>query len=127
MIAEQYVSYEVAKLLQQKGFTETCNSYYTEDGILHIDGFHYQHSNIMFAPTHQMALAWLRNNNIDVCISVGLVGKECKKFYFWCPCIQKTCYFEYPINKADGSCEEIALTYEDAIEAALKYCLTELL
>ena len=65
MIKETYCSYEVAKLLKEKGFHEPCIATYNsttknfqveeiyEDWTIHWKGY-------ISAPTQQMAMAWLR-------------------------------------------------------------------
>lgn len=46
MITEDYVSFEIAKLLKEKGFDEECQQYYGD----------YEYP----CPTLQMAMKWLR-------------------------------------------------------------------
>lgn len=66
MITEDYVSFEVAKLLKEKGFDEYCEQIYDGDGDLsrNICGYiNEEKANEFFsalAPTHQMAMKWLR-------------------------------------------------------------------
>ena len=63
MIYEAYVSYEVAKLLKEKGFEGRCSAYYTNTGLL-CCGNTYTHCDMMLktdfdicmAPTQQMAM-----------------------------------------------------------------------
>lgn len=116
MITEDYVSFEVAKLLKEKGFKERTYGVYNSEG-----GFSTNNPDICWnekdipfisAPTHQMALKHLRKtykvhfeilyraNRYEVfimtieelprCICRGITGK----------------------------------TYEEAVEKALKYYLT---
>jgi len=61
-ITEDYVSFETAKLLREKGFDEKTLSYY-EDGILyHGDWFEWNRSPLgqIAAPSQAMAMKWLR-------------------------------------------------------------------
>ena len=65
-IKEEYVSFETAKLLKEKGFNEPCicysygnsmNNYFSKPRI--IDGANSDASYILL-PTQQMAMKWLR-------------------------------------------------------------------
>lgn len=121
MITEDYVSFEVAKLLKEKGFNESIWTCYIEHEIFHYD---YTSSNsdliddVISAPTHQMAMAWLREvHKIHITIS-PVSGKgynatlcdvgDFDDFNY----IGETDYFLHP---------------EEAVEAALKICLENLI
>ena len=64
MITEDYCSFEISKLLKEKGFDECCRAFITpnvsfaleEDRVFN----HLLSNNEYAAPTHQMALKWLR-------------------------------------------------------------------
>ena len=64
---EAYVSFEVAKVLKEKGFNWECRTCY-EHGELKTEVFRrdvnwngrHEVWELMSAPTHQMACAWLR-------------------------------------------------------------------
>ena len=65
MITEDYVSFKVAKLLKEKGFddgeTHMFYSSYDPDRIFPIMEIGLvRHEDVYFAPTHQMAMKWLR-------------------------------------------------------------------
>ena len=126
MITEDYVSFETAKLLKEKGFDEPCYAYWHEDeNKLIISQSPYALRNITnpcffgpAAPTLQMVMKWLREVHhltIDV-------------FHFrdWKVNI-KTIPDDY--FKADYSYPELkpAETYEQACETAIKYCLENLI
>ena len=76
MITEDFVSFEIAKLLKENGFDEECSCFY--DNIdygtpgLEVDGqLYYKNSALddeeYAAPTLQMAMKWLREvHNIGV-------------------------------------------------------------
>ena len=87
MIEETYVSFEVAKLLKEKGFNEQCWKLYElgDFGIpVRLNGFelndeggfwnneylelykkeHSYINDICSAPTHQMAMQWLREKHL---------------------------------------------------------------
>lgn len=124
---EDYVSFETAKLLKEKGFHELCHCNY------HCYGFFYQHkekdyngknyekldSEWYSAPTHQMAMKWLREvHNIDI------IAPPQYDSIKWT--------YSAIIFKLSIPCTEIRLNdnkdkKEEAVEAALKYCLTNLI
>ena len=76
MIKEAYCNYEMSMLLKEKGFNEYCSGYYKFDkslGILSkavINNSALDDDGIdISAPTHQMVLAWLREEkNIIITI-----------------------------------------------------------
>lgn len=122
MIQEQYVSFETAKLLKDKGFMgDECHAFYTEDGKI----FYYQHYHdfdrryVTDAPTQQMAMRWLREKHKLHC---SVVLKDVTKDTYvysiadlgddrhWI----RGEYLEYP-------------SYEEACESAIKYCLENLI
>jgi hypothetical protein len=126
MITEDYCSYEVAKLLKNKGFDEECIGAYSETNHT-ITKFEPNVKNsevgpLMYsAPTHQMAMKWLREvygifiaiNNDDLdfnwqCYDLINRGSTLD------PKILSESYAGYK-------------TYEEAVEAALKYCLQNLI
>ena len=123
MIKEAYCSYEVAKLLKEKGFDEKISTYY----LVHSNDFpEFFHKKDEFpdpkdvwlkCPTHQMTIAWLREvHNIDICVF---------------PC--QTGYILYSYTVKIYKDKEIYLTitdfktYEEAVEMAIKYSLKNLI
>ena len=127
MLTEDYVSYGVAKLLKEKGFDIPCK-YAWHGGIKYPD-FHRHSRNFnggdykdlrtkwYSAPTHQMAMKWLRGNNIII-----IPQPE----YFSCDKCES-----WGIDIWAGDNYEKSLrgfpTYEEAVEAALKYSLENLI
>ena len=120
MITEDYISFETAKLLKEKGFDVYVRSYYekneyktkeefSENNALwnwNISSFRYS------APTLQMAMKWLREvYNIDIWVEghnkryKGNIHSEQKGY--------ESLFYED--------------SYEDACEAAIKYCLENLI
>lgn len=64
-ITEDYVSFETAKLLKEKGFDEPCFMSYwlrTKDKpeLAHLEQTSNNYSDCASCPTHQMAMKWLR-------------------------------------------------------------------
>lgn len=126
MVQEDYVSFEVAKLLKEKGFNEPCTSKYCTGGSFDRSFCHYKNSEInkdaYNAPTHQMAMKWLREeHNILLFI---LPAQENKKLVYLVEI--------WTWNEEEGIYES---TYapmprkepEQAVEAALKYSLENLI
>ena len=134
MITEDYVNFETAKLLKDKGFDENCSRSYVKDKLAVSQGFNNSYYTTMYsdgtyrpisAPTLQMAMKWLRKNfnlnPVPYALSLGwafdvfdLSDRDitgCKKLYS----------MDFPTKNA---CYE---TYEEACEAAIKYCLENLI
>lgn len=123
MIKEAYCSYEVASLLKEKGFNEPCRAVY-EEGVLRAntlcDYLNSELSSYICVPTHQMAMAWLRevhNIFIEVGTSIDLNGN----YHFSYTILDKECkYVRREWTSFDW-------TYEEAVEVALKYVLENLI
>ena len=121
-IEEDYVSFEIAKLLKEKGFDQNCATYY-------LDGQVWRHyhgevipkgKQIYAAPTQAMAMKWLRevyNIFIEISTSIDLNGK----YHFRYTILDKECkYVRKGYTYFDW-------TYEEAIEKALKFSLENLI
>lgn len=145
MIKEQYVSFETAKLLKEKGFNEECYAWYTADNKWHFTkGLNDYHFNSLpdipavtnpkkeriSRPTLQMAMKWLRevhNVHIDSSIYIDTDGDSEHEYSYT--------YWDWRVfNSECGSLiAEPALgcsrydSYEQACEAAIKYCLKNLI
>lgn len=128
-LCEDYISFETAKLLKEKGFDEATIGYYyiiseipekikffdSPISIYHSDGL----IGCIQAPTLQMAMKWLREvNKWHIEISRGEYG-----------------YFVHIVSAKNLSTENYTvqleggynLSYEEACEAAIKYCLENLI
>ena len=129
-ITEDYVSFETAKLLKEKGFDESTSMVYMSYGELcKLDRFEsIRNSNYngitksyfkYTAPTLQMAMKWLRevHNIVIVTFPIRTVNGECK----------------YNVSIYNTNAEHKKLInkdyqpYEEAVETALKYCLENLI
>ena len=132
-ITEDYVSFETAKLLKEKGFEgysiftiydidEAKNAYikalrekhlpYSSDDPKLKDFYYTQ-------PTLQMATKWLRevhNINIDI-VSVWNQKRFEYQVFIVTPENAKHCYVD----------DKLYLGYEQAVEAAIRYCLEHLI
>ena len=135
MITEDYTSYEVAKLLKEKGFDGVCRAGYTSHGNLHVLEVKEYLTNqtcpdtywACAAPTLQMACKWLREvHNIFIEIYLPSHAEHEDTIY------HGTYSFDiFNLNtKVYVYCtwnEKEFNSYEEAIEAALKYCLENLI
>ena len=135
MITEDYVSFETAKLLREKGFKEPTLAYaYGQDMVAYYsqpkvtDDYNVEAGRYPL-PTLQMAMKWLRE---DKKILISIFCHIGKGYWF---CIQH--FIESPYKFATSESihrkEEILGkiqyydTYEGACEAAIKYCLENLI
>ena len=132
-ITEDYVSYEIAKLLKEKGFDKDINRRFSPHFVYNNDGrFSGPSWDTEYnAPTLQMALKWLRevhNIHIQVLRYPAKIkkGSESNKY-------SKPWYYQYSnLTEIDGiDTEFIGMdeydTYEQAVEAALLYVLKDLI
>ena len=119
-IQEDYVSFETAKLLKDKGLDEDILTY-RDDFI--------QHGNIVIplqeclskdrikTPTLQMTMKWLREE-YNLWIDIDLLTGYKWTWSIW--------FMNDPHKKMGESLQSIS-TYEQACEAAIKYCLENLI
>ena len=118
MITEDYVSFETAKLLKEKGFDEYTFSCYSNDGLIGFMEVETRISDGYQRPTLQMAMKWLRENyNIHIEVR-----------YFPMPNIYRYVIIHSPATFENiDSHPQYFNTYEEACEAAIKYCLENLI
>lgn len=121
-MTEDYVSYEVARLLKKKGFDEKTLVYYEGYILVHGDWFEWNRSPLshIAAPTHQMACAWL-NEVYHIFIEIGKSIDLNGNYHYSYTILDKECkYVRRGYTDFDWN-------YEDAVEAAIKYCLENLI
>ena len=136
-IIEDYVSFETAKLLKEKGFDgDTASCYILEDSTHHImsdkvvQSEYYEsqdsneHGHLIQAPTLQMAIKWLRE---EYKIMITIIPQEVNVG------VDRMCYAIYRITEDlyqplyNGKVGNLVDSYEEAVEAAIKYCLENLI
>ena len=89
MIKEAYCSFEVSKLLKEKGFDEPCYQKYDNEGYLSFNHVGYINNEkpcddfYALAPTHQMAIAWILEK-YNFSIEAYVLKRNC-----WCYSIYK--------------------------------------
>lgn len=123
-ITEDYVSFETAKLLKEKGFLANdriYKVYHLEDKSLTNSDGNFNHDTEIAAPTLQMALKWLRvihniiitidfdkyegmDNNIVIGFGFSIQKKEHPDVYYY-------------VNN------QVYDTHEEATEGAILYCI----
>ena len=133
MIKETYCSYEVSKLLKKKGFDGDggdceCHMFYceyTEERIMPICeiGLVPDNEEVFFAPTHQMAMTWLREKGILLWVypAICLNAEDNRTFHWmWDGKKQRHDARHFGDQRSYN-------TYEKAEEAALKYTLSNII
>lgn len=131
MISEDYVSFETAKLLKEKGFDEHCIYVYLHNGDTDIWDADKEDIECT-KPTQQMAMKWLREVH-NLFIEIQCYGCE----------YDEKAHFEYSFVISEyeeidtKNCRLVGLKkrnaksqflfYEEAVEAAIKYCLENLI
>ena len=127
MTQEAYVSYEVAKLLEEKGFdtpSYITGHVYSEHGTLQSNtSFRSVKNNYITACTQQMAMRWLREkHNIYISIQPDFPSEQDYKMYW---CWSENILHENCVSAKGYQC--YIETYEKSCELAIKYCLKNLI
>ena len=142
MITEDYCSYELAKLLKEKGFDEPCLQMWEcgpdKKYLFRLQSSCYQNiteEDSCLAPTHQMAMKWLREKyqlliSVDASPIYGKVkdekgGNTCGLLYWHYMASGEWMHDKYNPNKKAFVVS--AKCYEDVVETALKYSLENLI
>lgn len=127
-ITEYYCSFEIAKILKEKGFDEPCFALYNPEGELIPCGIRLSNTQVervpgsYSTPTHQMAMKWLREvHNISIVIEPHMYDYINEKNSSYVTSLwQGDNYYENIISKDYPA-------YEEAVEATLKYALENLI
>jgi len=135
-ITEDYVSFETSKLLKEKGFNEPTDYYYDLEKEIMVSGnwirdnfcpnlkkTQYVKDRFIYCPTLQMTMKWIREVH-NLYIQIMLDGWACGGHSGYSIVIEST----------NSDFEEVAPTekvfydtHEEACEAAIKYCLENLI
>ena len=128
MVTEDYVSFEIAKLLKENGFDEPCYAYWHEDENRLIFSYSMHAirniTNPCFfgpaVPTLQMAMKWLRKiHKLEIYPFHDMLQGNA-----WWYRIERNTGLSSVVEKEE---DDIYRTYEQACEAAIKYCLENLI
>jgi len=126
MITEDYISFEIAKLLKEKGFDEPFYFFYrTDDRMIHhvvkAKPLIYDNTiddEVISAPTLQLVMKWLREvHDTFITIDRSIIANG----------------YVYSHEIYNGGIAKYAQygrtysTYEEACEVAIKYCLENLI
>ena len=132
MITDDYVSFETAKLLKEKGFDGECDYLYADGKLIRATAFacdwnkgetlFADYENECSAPTLQMAMKWLRKNH-NVHCDIGC--DDCDWFWNIIGVDKNVPAEDRPLFIKDGLAGY--KSYEKACEAAIKYCLENLI
>lgn len=121
MVTEDYCSFEVSKLLKEKGFNGECiGCWHSQNKLfeVHYEPLSYSddlREEIILAPTHQMAMKWLREEH-KLFIDISFQKDEDNSVTWF--------YMTWAFDDRKRDVEEVDFTsYEEAVEAALKYVL----
>ena len=128
MIEEDYVSFETAKLLKEKGYNEICRLYITTDKeVYNNPGYPAQKFGTKKFPfiTQSATLKWLREKHSWLLLSDYIFDAKEYVVYLWNINDDRQqglhkfrengkYLFQYP-------------NYEDCVESAIKYCLENLI
>lgn len=131
MITEDYVSFEIAKLLKEKGFDETVRCFYDIQTEILCDNCvktKNSYTESIAAPTLQTAMKWLREVHSQIIVPSIRVEDPISGII--------NCYivgiWYIPKNNGGAFCYTSPTPYngyssfEQACEAAIKYCLENL-
>lgn len=130
-MTEDYVSFETAKLLKDKGFDEECCPWYGSDGNIHKTGCEMRNSDCaldsMMAPTLQMAMKWLREvHKLHISVIPNPLNWEHQDIQDGWGC-EVTHLSDLSYDSDYIFFKKKYQTYESACDAAIKYCLENLI
>ena len=136
MITEDYVSFETAKLLKEKGFNEDIDLWYDENGEMFIHPKYDIGSNwrvkqgleIYQCPTLQMAMKWIREQGFYINVDIDVDYDEDERGTKW---YHKPAWdwavFRIDERKQMSDDGALYATNEQAAEVAIKWCLENLI
>lgn len=122
-IKEDYVSFETAGLLKEKGFQGKCTAMYTKEGILVRNNWNRtlvseKRDFPLDAPSLHMAMKWLREvHDININISYDPIAYNAGD----------ACYIVDVVLKGKGVYIGDWKSYEEACEMAIMHCLINLI
>lgn len=122
MVTEDYVSFETAKLLKEKGFDGECGEVFYNDGK-HTRKGDFACNFICAAPSLQMAMKWLREvHRKFICVDEHYYVKDKLSH------IADGFSYSFEVKHINSIYKQDGFTsYEEVCEAAIKYCLENLI
>lgn len=138
MITEDYVSFETAKLLKEKGFDGDIDLWYDENGEMFSrhkydissDWRVKANQDVYECPTLQMAMKWLREVHH---LFIGCGPRLSFTDFYWITAniyrVRKKPSLYHTEDVDDYNCVAScdSYSYEEACEDAIKYCLENLI
>lgn len=116
-MTEDYVSFETAKLLKERGFDEACLTIYGTEGFMKEEKNWFNHNmkaKYAVAPTQALVIKWLRvKYNLYVQSPTLYIYRNKTKY--------EVRIFQKPFRSSDFK------TPEEATEEAIQYCLKNLI
>ena len=141
MLTEDYISFETAKLLKERGFDERCVCYYNTESLnkyghpvfdsidMPLSNSDLEQSDRDYvcysAPTLQMTMKWLRKvHNLHCSVDYDYV----LGWYCQITSLKETVEYDYEEMKRYHPEKDNGFSSsEEAYEAAIKYCLEKLI
>jgi len=116
MITEDYVSFEIAQLLKEKGFDIPCRQAYFNGSLVDYTMYGFCDGELLDCPSQSLAIKWLREVH-HIFIQIELYSKYDD---YW---------FEVFLNthRIMMKKREVYNSYEEACEAAILYVLKNLI
>lgn len=125
-ITEDYCSYEVAKLLKEKGFDIPCRQAYFNGSLVDYTIYGFCDGELLDCPSQSLALKWLREvHKIHIAVNVGC-DVDNENYVFYSPMIVKLNNKSVEYIESFGEDDEFD-SNEKAVEAALLYVLKNLI
>ena len=122
-ITEDYVSFEIAKLLKEKGFDIPCMGRYSvRSKKFHLDCTKLCNNGGLFecsAPTHQMAMKWLRKTHK---VFINIIYEKSDEVFI--------AEVKSPVSGIDcwvDNKHNCWFKHEEAAEEAIKFCLKRII
>ena len=140
MITEDYVSFEIAKLLKEKGFDESCSFVVNtiSKNVMPVSwpttnsDIEDEKASLIALPTLQMVMKWLRevhNIHTEICLyktsEDDIEPKKSRKAPYYTFGVWDTITGDNVDKRLIN--DFIGNTYEQAVEAAINYCLENLI
>lgn len=130
MITEDYVSFEIAKLLKEKGFDGECDLFGRTDEpeliIREAAKIAYEQGiddECVILPTPKMTMKWLREiYDLHIIAYPWRANRE-ERATHWCCKVYKS----FNLLGYEKYTNETPRSYKEAIEAAIRYCLENLI
>lgn len=123
-MTEDYCSFEVAKLLKERGFNEPLRLVIRHNGVIENIGLDEINANLLWTDkccscvSHQMAMKWLREIH-KIYIEILSLRTTAERRIYKGHILDDNTLMSYYTDEFES--------YEGAVEEALKYCLTNLI